>query len=76
MGHLATAFFFALVLTGAAFSIYFLVRESWAEIVAALKGEMPVRRTNKAWATTVRVRPTGRLQPVAVRATLQRRAAF
>lgn len=74
MGHLVTAFFFGLVLTGAAFTLYLTVRHYWAEILAALQGELPVRHVRRPWS---RVRSAERPRPlaVAVRAQQPRHAA-
>lgn len=75
MSHLATALFFALVLTGAVFAITLTLKEYWAEILAALKGEVPVRRPHRRWSAN-RVRATVRPRPaVAGRATPQRHVA-
>ncbi len=74
MGHLVSIVFFALVLTGAAFTISLTLREYWAEIIGALKGEMPVRHAQRPWS---RVRMSDRPRPVtvAVRARQPQRAA-
>ena len=72
--HIAAALFFALVLLGAAAVIHFTVREYWQDILAALRGEVPIRHANRPWAGRVRV--TGRPRAAAVRAMpLQQRAA-
>ena len=74
MTQIAAALFFALVLTGAAALIHLTVREYWQEILAALRGEVPVRRSERPWAP--RGRPSARPRAVAVRAMpLQQRAA-
>ena len=74
MTHIAAALFFALVLTGAAALIHLTVREYWQEILAALRGEVPMRRTERPWRP--RGRPSARPRPVVVRAMpLQQRAA-
>ena len=71
--HIAAGLFFALVLTGAAMLIHMMVREYWQEIMAALRGEMPVRSTARPWAA--RGRSTPRPRPVAVRVVQPQRAA-
>jgi hypothetical protein len=71
--HIAAGLFFALVLIGAAMLIHMMVREYWQEIVAALRGEMPVRSTARPWAG--RGRSTPRARPVAVRVVQAQRAA-
>ncbi len=74
MTHIAAALFFALVLTGAAALISLTVREYWQEILAALRGEVPMRRAARPWSP--RGRPSARPRPVVVRAMpLQQRAA-
>ena len=70
----AAALFFALVLTGAAALMHLMVREYWQEILAALRGELPVRKASRPWAP--RGRPSARPRAVVVRAApLQQRAA-
>jgi len=64
--HIAAALFFALVLTGAAAIIHLTAREYWQEILAALKGEVPMRRTSRPWAN--RARAIVRQRPVGMRA--------
>lgn len=73
MTHIAAALFFALVLIGAASIIHMMVREYWQEILAALRGDMPVRSTARPWAA--RGRSTPRPRVVAVRAVQAQRAA-
>ncbi len=74
MSHLASIMFFALVLTGSVFAIALTLREYWAEIIGALKGDVPVRRHLRPWASP-RVRATVRPRPVAARAAVRQRAA-
>lgn len=72
VGQIAVASFFVLALIGA-FSILFLtVKDHLAEIVAALRGELPARAVSRPWVRSVRssVRP----RPV-VRAAARRAAA-
>jgi hypothetical protein len=72
--HIAAALFFALVLTGAAAIIHLTVRDYWQEILAALKGEVPMRHANRPW--TNRARVIVRQRPVGMRAApIQQRAA-
>jgi hypothetical protein len=72
--HIAAALFFALVLTGAAAIIHLTVRDYWQEILAALKGEVPMRRASRPWANRARV--IVRPRPVTMRAApMQQRAA-
>ncbi len=73
MTHIAAALFFALVLVGAAALIQLTVREYWQDILAALRGEVPMRRTARPWAP--RGRPSARPRTVIVRAVQQQRAA-
>ena len=63
MTHIAATLFFALVLMGAVALIRFTVREYWQEILSALRGEMPVRQSARAW--TARARVSSRPRPVA-----------
>jgi hypothetical protein len=71
--HLAIGLFFTLVLAGAGFLFSLTIREYWDEILAALKGEMPRRRTARPW--TKKVRVTVRPRPIAAPALARRRAA-
>ncbi len=73
MGHIAAALFFAFALIAAASILYLTVREHWAEMIAALRGEAPARTTARPWMRSVRaqVRP----RPVSARAQPQQRAA-
>jgi hypothetical protein len=72
--HIAAALFFGLVLLGAVAIIHLTVRDYWQEILAALRGEVPMRRTERRW--TARGRTISRPRPVTVRAMpLQQRAA-
>ena len=73
MTHIASALFFALVLVGAVAIIRFTLREYWQDIIAALRGDVPVRTVARPW--TARVRVTTRPRPVADRAVQLRRAA-
>ena len=63
MYHLATALFFGLVLVGTLAFAHRMVREYWDEIVAALMGEVPARRSHRSW-TGSRVRVSARPRPV------------
>jgi hypothetical protein len=67
--QIAAALFFALVLTGAAALIQLMVRDYWQEIVAALRGEILVRRSDRPWSP--RGRPSVRPRTVIVRAIRQ-----
>jgi hypothetical protein len=73
--HIAAALFFALALVGAAAVIHMTVREYWQDILAALRGDVPVRRALRPW--SARFRGTARPRPVVVRVMplQQRRAA-
>ena len=72
--HIAAALFFGLALIGAGAIIHLTVREYWQDILAALRGEVPMRRTARPWAG--RVRGTARPRPVVVRVMpFQQRAA-
>ena len=73
MYHLAIGVFFTLVLAGSGLLFSLTVREYWSEILAALKGEMPRRRTVRPW--TKRVRVTVHPRPIAAPAMVRRRAA-
>lgn len=73
MTHIASALFFALVLTGAAAMIHLTVREYWQDILSALRGEVPMRAAARPW--TARVRVTARPRPLAARAVVVQRAA-
>ena len=75
MTHLVNALFFIIVLASSLAMIGFLVRDYWAEIVAALKGEAPVRSHGRSWMN--RSRTTSRPRPVVTRMAKQpqRRAA-
>ena len=73
MTHIAAGLFFALVLIGAAAVIRFTLREYWQDILAALRGDVPVREVAQPW--TARVRVTTRPRPVATRAAVQLRRA-
>ncbi len=73
MTHIAAALFFGLVLIGAVALIHLTVREYWQDILAALKGEVPMRRTSRPWN---RARLNSRPRKIVVRAMpLQQRAA-
>lgn len=76
MTHIAAGLFFTVLVLASAAVIHFTVREYWQEILSALRGEMPVRHSARAW--TARTRVSSRPRPVAtVRAvqTQQQRAA-
>jgi hypothetical protein len=72
--HIAAALFFAALFVASAAVIHLTVREYWQEILAALRGQMPVRSGARPWA---RSRVTSRPRPIAtVRAVQpQQRAA-
>jgi hypothetical protein len=53
--HFAAALFFVAVFLGTASLISVMIREYRDEILAALLGEMPRRRTARAWTRIVRV---------------------
>ena len=59
--HIAAILFFGLVLTGAAAIIHLTVREYWQDILAALRGEVPMRSSTRPWAAR---RVTSRPRPV------------
>lgn len=61
--HIIAALFFSLVFVGACVAIHLTVREYWAEIVSALRGEVPQRPLVR----------TSALRPAAV--AVQRRGA-
>jgi hypothetical protein len=73
VGSIASALFFVLALVAAASILLLTVRDHWAEMRAALRGEMPVRRSSRPWVRSVRtqVRP----RPTPVRARQPQRAA-
>ena len=73
MTHIAAALFFALVLTGAAALIHLMVREYWQDIIAALRGEVPMRGTSRPWSP--RGRPSARPRTVVVRTMPQQQRA-
>ncbi len=74
MTQIAAALFFTALLIASAAVIHLTVREYWQEILAALKGEVPVRRSARPWASRTRI--SSRPRPVAVaRAVPQQRAA-
>ena len=62
MTYILSAVFFALVLLAVATLLHLMVRDYWVEIVAALKGELPVRRPHRSWPTS-RVRASVRPRP-------------
>lgn len=59
MGQIASALFFVFALVGAAAILYLTVRNHLAEIVAALRGDVPARAVSRPWVRSVRanVRP-------------------
>ena len=72
--HIAAGLFFAALVIASAAVIHLTVREYWQEILAALRGEMPVRQSARPWSS--RARTSLRPRPVAtVRAVQQHRAA-
>ncbi len=73
--HIAAALFFAAVLLGAGAIIRATLRDYWQDIMAALRGDVPVRRSNRPWASRARV--IARPRTVAsARAVPQQRVAF
>ena len=44
MGQVASALFFLLALAGAASILLGTIRDHWAEMAAALRGDMPARQ--------------------------------
>lgn len=75
MTHLVNALFFIIVLASSLAMIAFLVRDYWAEISAALSGEIPARSHDRPWVN--RSRTASRPRPVVTRVAKQqpRRAA-
>ena len=73
MYQFAASLFFTIILAASLFSLGFMLREYWGEIVAALKGEMPRRRTARPWTRQVRV--TVQPRPAPALAMPRRRAA-
>lgn len=73
MTHFAAALFFGLVLVGAVALIHLTVRDYWQEILAALRGDVPVRGAVRPWAS--RGRPNARPRPVVVRTMQQQQRA-
>ena len=73
MGQVASVLFFLLALVGAASIIALTIHEHWAEMLATLRGEMPVRNATRPWVRSVRaqVRP----RPVQQRAAQPQRVA-
>ena len=72
--QIAAVIFFAAILVASAAVIHLTVREYWQDILAALRGEVPMRSAARPWAT--RGRLTSRPRPVVtVRASQQNRAA-
>jgi len=67
--HLVNALFFIIVLASSLAMIAFLVRDYWAEIGAALRGEMPARSQDRSWVN--RSRTASRPRPVVTRAAKQ-----
>jgi hypothetical protein len=76
MYHIAAALFFTGLIVGAGTLLSVMIREYREEIVAALLGVMPRRRTARAWTRQVRVtvQPRPALAPALM--PQQRRAAF
>ncbi|MDB5698581.1 MAG: hypothetical protein JWN69_1385 [Alphaproteobacteria bacterium] len=72
MTHIAAGLFFALVLVGAAAILHLTIREHLSEILAALVGEVPARRS-RPWGRRVKV--TVRRDPASARVMLPQRAA-
>jgi hypothetical protein len=70
--HIAAGLFFALILIGAAAVLHITVRDHLSEILAALFGEVRLRR-ERPWARRVRV--TVRRDPAPARVMQQQRAA-
>lgn len=63
MTHLLTALFFSLLFIGVGIAGQAMLRDYWQEIVAALKGEPPVRRPAPAPRLTVTLRAQPRFAP-------------
>ncbi len=61
--HIAAGLFFTVLILASAAVIHLTVREYWQEILSALRGEMPVRHSARAW--TARARVSSRPRPVA-----------
>ena len=60
MAHIIAALFFSGILVGLALLMQFTLRDYWADIVAALSGELPPRRQVRA-----KARPAASQQRVA-----------
>ena len=73
MGQVASALFFLLALVGAASILLGTIRDHWAEMAAALRGDMPARRVVRPRVRSVRAE--ARPRPAPVRARLPRHAA-
>ena len=73
MGQVASALFFILALAGAASILLMTVKDHWAEMMAALRGEMPARRVVRPWVRSVRAE--ARPRPAPARVQPQRHAA-
>jgi hypothetical protein len=69
--HIAITLFFSLIFIGAGIAAQMMVKEYWEEIVAALRGQPPVRKTAPAPRFKVKLRPGPQFAPA-----LRRRAAF
>ena len=73
MGQVASALFFLLALAGAASILLVTIRDHWAEMMAALRGDVPARPTVRARARSLRAE--ARPRPVAARVRPLRHAA-
>ncbi len=74
MGQIAAFAFFSAVLLGVAAILFLTVKDHLSEIIAALSGELPARRTARPWVRSVRA--SARPRPVQqARVVPQRRAA-
>ena len=60
MSHIAAALFFSLLFIAAGLAGQLMVREYWEEIMAALRGNAPVRNAAPAPLMTVTIRPQPR----------------
>lgn len=64
MGQIASALFFMFALLGAGAILFLTIRDHLAEIMAALRGEVPARAVSRPWVRSVRatVRPRPAVQ--------------
>jgi hypothetical protein len=68
VAHLAIALFFSFLFIGLGIAAQLTVKAHRKEIVAALRGEMPLRRPEPAPRLTATVRPGPALAPALLRA--------